>query len=445
MKTVGQYLLVLGLCGLHVSARADIVPLRELEKRALTATSFEESHAARGRGAEAEIRKAAAAYYPQVALRAETSLQPGRQLVRVCQPNEPKCSAGDDKSNEYLVSGARALGQDNAFAVQPINRAEITANAPIYDFGRTKAAVQAGRFSYEAIRAERDIDAEALVRTVRVAYLQWLSNHELAKVTEGSARDAEDRYARVSALVEQGVRPKVELGPVQSDALLTKLELTRAQGDLASALRTLESVVGAPLPSGAEPDASLLDDAGGVAPFSAVADALERALDRQRAAAHALELSYKRSRRPQFGVSFMAGARNQKDKFFPLYGAALSFVAPLYDGGIAKAAAQGARAQADAADAQLKQHVRDQERAHGDALHDAEKARSVRSIAEELRGLALRRLEDAQAGYELGVNGIEKIAEARALLRRAETELLMSKVSETEARLRVAPVDLDVR
>lgn len=450
MKNVRRFtrIFALGLGLVGVRAQAQVVTLAELEKRALQVGVFVDGHDARSRGAEAQLRQTAAAYYPQVVLRAETSLQPGRQLVRVCQAGDANCNDADN-NREYLVSGARALGQDNAFAVQPITRLEISANAPVYDFGRTKAAVRAGRFSHDAIRAERDADAEAVVRNVRATYLNWLSAHELAKVTESAARDAEDRHTRIAALVEQGARPKVELGSAQSDALLTKLEVTRARGDVGRALRALEGVLGEPLFQGAAPDPSLLESDAEMAAFSAAADAVERVLDRQRAAAHALELSYKRQRRPQFGISVLAGTRVQKSQgdvsVFPMYGAALTFLAPLYDGGIAKAAAAGARAQADALEAQIREHTREQERARDDAMQSAVQAREVLVFAVELRTLALKRLEDAQAGYDLGVNGIEKIAEARSLLRRAETEVLMAKVSAAEARLRVAPVNLDAR
>lgn len=442
------FVLVLMLAG---SAGADVVTLASLEKRALEADGFGAEHAARARESEADLRKAAAAYYPQVSLRAESTVQPGRQLLNVCKANpgiDP--STGDARpcpdGDAYRVQGARAIGEGgtgSALFPQQAQRLEISATAPIYDFGRTKSAVAAGKASVEAVRAERDAEAESVVRSVRAAYLNWLSAHELARVTEAAARDAEDRFARVSALVDQGARPKAELPAAQSDALLTKLELTRSYGDLRDALTALEGTVGDTLPVGAEPDLSIIEGTSqGVTPYSQTTDALERVIERQRTAAHKLELSYKKQRMPQLGVSVLAGVRNQQTSFFPLYGAGLSFFVPLYDGGLSEAAAAAARAQYDALGARLRGHAREQERAHSRAERDAEQALDSLAIAEQLLAVAEKRLSDAQAGYELGVNGIDQIADARALVRRAQTEVLLSKVAHADARLRFAPVDL---
>jgi outer membrane protein len=436
-------LLLLGVLA-AVPARAEVVTLRELEKRALSLGTFNEGHEARARASEAEIHKAAAAYYPQVTLRADANLAPGRKLISVCGGRvDSMTGLCTDPTDIYKVQGAKNLSQGGgAFQFQAQYRLELAATAPIYDFGRTKAAVAAGRASHAAVKAERDAEAQTLVQGVRGAYLNWLSAHELVRVSEDAAQDAEDRYARVTALVEQGARPRAELAPAQSDALLTKLELTRARADLEDALASLEDAVGEPLPVAAEPDPSLLDSERALTPLSEATDALSQLIERQRAAAHSLELSYKRQRMPQLGVAVLAGARAQNGYYFPLYSAGVSLFVPLYDGGISAAAAAGARAQQDALDARLRDHGRQQERAYLRAERDARQALEALSIAEELLTVAEKRLSDAQAGYDLGVNGIDLIANARALRRRAQTEVLRARVAHAEARLRFAPIEL---
>ncbi|MFT3926799.1 MAG: TolC family protein [Myxococcales bacterium] len=447
---------ILGLLTLTLAARAqaEVVTLSFLEKRALEADGFEDTHAAKSRGSEAELRRTAAAYYPQVTLRVGTNILPGSQLLTVCgvygsnppsgkQEGDPKPCGKNFRENQFQVQGARTFSQGgDAFVPVVQNRLEVAASAPIYDFGRTKAAVDAGKASLSAVRAERDAEGETLVRQVRVAYLNWLSAHEIARVTEAAARDAEERFARVSALVEEGSKPKAELPPAHSDALLTKLELTRAQGDLANAQQVLEDAVGEPLPPGAEPELSLIEDTNAqVVALSYATDAMAQVIEKQRTAAEKLELSYKKQNLPQLALSALVGARNQQSHFFPLYAAGLSFFVPLYDGGLSRALASSARAQRDALDAQLRAHMREQESLHLKAERDADQALDSLSIANQLLTVAEKQLHDAQAGYDLGVNGIEQIAGARALVRRAQTEVLLSKVAHAEARMRVAPVD----
>lgn len=422
------------------AAQAEVVTLRELERKALEDHLLGAKHQARLNGADADIGRAAAAFYPQIGARAETSAQPGRFLVEVCRRGSPISNRNQcAQEDTYLVSGARTIEEDQAFRPQLRHGLDVTATGRIYDFGRTRSAVEAGKVSRSAVVAERAADEESVVHTVRTAYLNWLSAYELARVTEAAALDAQSRRDRVAALIEQGVRPRAELSTVQSDALLTSLELARARADLDSARLALEEAVGAALPADAEPDLTLLDTGRGL-PSEPGPSALERVLERQRAAARAMERTYKKDRLPHFGLALSAGVRVQAGNVFPLYSGALYFSAPLWDGGLTKAAIASARAEVDALDAELKLQLTQKEQAHRRASQEATHALASLSIAEELAELAEKRLTDAQAGYEAGVNGIEAIAEARALSRRAQTEVLLSKVSYARARLRFEPV-----
>jgi outer membrane protein TolC len=112
---------------------------------------------------------------------------------------------------------------------------------------------------------------------------------------------------------------------------------------------------------------------------------------------------------------------------------------PIWDGGLTKAAVVAAEAEADQLDAELRAEAAHQEQNYRRAQREAEHALEALSIAQQLAELAEKRLVDAQQGYDLGVHGIEVVAEARALARRAQTEVLLSKVAHARARLRVTP------
>ena len=60
-------------------------------------------------------------------------------------------------------------------------------------------------------------------------------------------------------------------------------------------------------------------------------------------------------------------------------------------------------------------------------------------MAEALLASTTAQLEEAEARYDLGGGGIEPIAVARAMMRRAQTELLLAKLARVEAALRVLP------
>jgi outer membrane protein TolC len=121
---------------------------------------------------------------------------------------------------------------------------------------------------------------------------------------------------------------------------------------------------------------------------------------------------------------------------FPLYGAGLTLNIPLWDGGNTKAAA-AAHARADEARANLAEFEQERAFEQSQAELDRDSALTRLGTAEELVSVCAARLKDAEDGYELGVSSIDLIAQARSLLRRAETEALLARVDHAAARLRM--------
>ena len=421
-------------------ARAEVVRLGELERQATQGREVLDVDAARARGAQAEARKAAATRYPRFALKAESTLAPGRQLIEVFDNDAVDANGQiDPNADPYLVQATPSLDQgSDAFALQLRNGLELNGQASLYDFGRSKAAIAAGRASEAAFMAQGAVTRTAIVRGVRASYLAWLSAHQLAQLSEQAAREAAQRRERVAALIQEGVRPSGDLTPARADELLTKLELERAQGELASARLGLEHAVGAPLSASAEPDLTLLQvDEANVAPGE---DPAARALAKQHAAAVALVRMHDKADAPELSTAVSAGVRNQGSAVFPLYGAALTLSVPLWDGGLSDASVEAARARVAELDAQRRSHEKERERGIAQATLDAQNALSRLATAQELIDVCTQRLKEAEDGYELGATGIDAIAQARNLLRRAQTELLLTKISHRAAKLRMAPL-----
>jgi outer membrane protein TolC len=418
-------------------SRAEVVYLPELEQRALVGRELLEIDAARVRGAAADAKKAEASRRPRFALKAESTLAPGRQLVQVFDTSAVDSEGRVNRNaSPYLVQATPSIKQgSDAFELQLRNGLELSGQASLYDFGRSKAAIQAGRASEAAAKAGGAVTTSAIVRVVRVRYLSWLSAHQLARLAEQAAQEAAQRRERVASLIKEGVRPEGDLTPARADELLTKLELERAFGELQSARLALEHAVGSELSTTAEPDLALLevDDA----PITPREDPEARALATQHSAALSLVRMHDKENAPDLSAAVSAGVSNQDRNVFPLYGAALKLSVPLWDGGISNANVQAARARAAEIDARRRAHDREREQGVAQAALDAHNALSRLSTAEELIEVGSQRLEEAEEGYELGATGIDAISQARNLLRRAQTELLLAKVAHREARLRI--------
>jgi outer membrane protein TolC len=439
-------------------ARAEVVKLETLEQRALENRPALLRENARAHAAEADLRKAASAYYPQFSLKADTSVGPGRQLLRVGgDPND---------DNSYLVPGAPPLGKGNtrnALIGYPRTGVELAASANIYDFGRTQAATTAGHEGHAAALATRALTEAELRSAVRESYLGWLLSNELLRLATDAHAESTARRERVAALIAEGARPKGELTPARADELLAQLELERAERDLATARLALEHAVGVPLEAAAEPDPMLLQ-ADTALPDRTERDERSRRmlLQRFKAAKAAAEAQATLSR-PQLGIGLSAGMRistqqvfdvdqlnpdgslgakeGLKTNVFPLYTAGLTLNVPLWDGGYTRASADAARARADEAKADLKEFEQERDFTQSQAELDARAALTRLKTAEELVEVCAARLKDAEAGYELGASSIELIGQARSLLRRARTEELMARADHAAARLQMVKRD----
>jgi outer membrane protein len=437
--------------GLTSGASAEVVALKDLEQRALEHHALLQAGAARERAAAATVREAESAYKPRLGFNVDSNVAPGRRIVRVQRAGQknPDGTVTLDPTEVSLVQGVNALtGTDAKLAFLPQWRttASLALGANLYDFGRTQAAVAASRAKLQSSKVEQDLTKAQVVGGVRIAYLTWLSAHQMSQLTQTAAEDGVRRSARVNALIQEGARPRAELAPVEADRLLTELELERALGELDGARLMLEQAVGAPLSPSAEPDLTVLDvPAPQAAREERSVDPALRMLVHQRAALEATARMQRKEGMPVLSASAAAGFGAQLDlydgsfKGLPSYAVGLGLTVPLWDGGSNKAAADATEAQADELRLRLESTESEREHERKRARLDAEHAEKRQRTAEQLREVCNTRVADVEAGYELGAMQFDQVQQARAQLRRAETEVVLARVSRAEAVLRVAP------
>jgi outer membrane protein TolC len=420
--------LAVSVCGLVLSlhatsARAQVVTLQELERKALHGRPAFDADAASESAANAEVRKARAAYYPSLALTAQSGLAPGSKLREL---------RGQD-GETFLVSGVQPADESGAF--DPLLRygAGFELKTALYDFGRTSSAVEASRAKRKAVIAGGEVTKQAIIMGVRASYLAWLGASELSSVAARALTDAKERRMRVEALISEGVRPQSDLTPARSDELLAQLELDRAQGDSVARKHALEHAVGAPIGDGAVPDRALLEQRD---VKSNGADPQRQALELERVAAQKAADAYAQADSPVLGAAAAAGIQGQSEYIFPNYSLGVSFSLPLWDGGQNDASADAARARSDGLGAKIREHEIDEAYSHRQAELDAASASKRIVTAELLLASCTAQLAEAEARYELVGGGLEAIAVARALIRRAHTEVVLAKIARAQALLR---------
>ena len=436
-------LLAAGLCN---TASAEVVELKALEKRALERHFSLRAASARERAAEAGVREARAGYMPHVGVNVDSTLGPGRNLITL--RDSTRSADYPDGKPIATVQGVNVLNAPGGSALRPQWRttATLVVGATLYDFGRTGAAVAASRARHAAAGSDAQLSRAQVIAGVRQAYLTWLSSHELHRLSASGSDDSARRTERVTALIEEGARPRGDFAPVESDRLLAELELERAIGELEGARILLESTVGEPLPANAEPDLSVLNVHEEANPKATTDPALQM-LIHQRAALEATARVQRKAWAPILSANLSAGMGAQKNlagsdltpKYFPSYVVGLGVALPVWDGGGSRASAAASEARADELRIRLESSEADRQQERARARLDAQHAEKREATALKLVEICKTRVADTEAGYELGAMQFDQVQQARTMLRRAETEVVLARVARAEAVLRFAP------
>ncbi|MDB4972594.1 MAG: outer rane efflux protein [Myxococcaceae bacterium] len=430
--------------GLSSGARAEVVELKALEKRALERHFSLRAGDARTRAAEAGVREAKSGYMPHVGLNVDSNLGPGRQILYVRGGKTRADAESSTHSQTIAVQGVAVGTQNGALLPYWRSTANLVLGTNLYDFGRTAAAVAASRAKYEAASAEQELTRAQVVSNVRQAYLSWLSSHELHRLSSSGSEDSARRTERVNALIQEGARPRGDFAPVESDRLLSELELERSVGELESARMLLEATVGEPLPANAEPDLNVLEVRVDASVTPKVDPSL-RMLAYQRAATAATARMQRKAGAPVISASAAAGVGVQTKidentfKALPSYAVGLGLSVPIWDGGGSRAGAAATEARADELRIRLESAEVDRHQERARARLDAQHAQNREATALKLVEICKTRVADTEAGYELGAMQFDQVQQARSMLRRAETEVVLAKVARAEAVLRFAP------
>lgn len=434
-------LLLAGVCVAVTAcpANAQTVALEALERQALASRQGLSAQQARIRRAVAEVERRRSAYNPSITLASDVALSPGGTLERVA-------GVALDPAHEVLVQGIRAIGDRHAFAAQARYGATLDISMNLYDFGRTALAVEAARAEQAAATADDRAIRRQVLDAVRAAYLAWLGATEVAAISEQAVAAAGARHKRVADLVTEGVKPAADISPVASDEALARLDASRARADVENARIMLDAAIGGGLPADAEPDRHALridlppsNVTGGDSEPSA--DAAVHALERQRDAARATATMYDRLHAPVIGADAQVGVRAQNpiagggsSGVFPMYRVGVSVSVSLWDGGSASANANVARAQAEELEARSHELSQARQTARSQAQADAAAAQERLRIARELLALSDRRVREAEERYEQAGGLVEAIAEANAVRRRANTEIVLAEIATARAR-----------
>jgi outer membrane protein TolC len=333
----------------------------------------------------------------------------------------------DGSGQEYLVSGARTLGNSGAFAPQPRYSASLGLNVKIYDFGRAAALRSAAQAGAEATVAESLVARAAVLNEVRQAYASWLLAVGRRDLARRDASEAEQLRRWIDGRIEVGAASEADGADAQVEEATAALALEQAQAAVQLARFDLEQASATRLLEAAEPDESLLTLA---APRTHPSSAPPRAqaFEQRRRAFEANAEAERALGWPLVTGGVETGVRGQADALFPVYRAGVALSMPIWDAGASRAAAERALAQASEASA-LAQEARAEDALRWDrARVMLQSSEAAVVLASRLSVVASHALEKAQERQTLQPDHVRELIVARQRRTRADLALLEARV-----------------
>ena len=142
-------------------------------------------------------------------------------------------SAGDE-------SGADFLSFDSGHSYS----AGVSGSLLLWDFGRTRDRYRAAKIGVEAQGYASDATTQDILLSVQLAYFQARAQKELVAVARETLANEERHLEQVSAFVEIGTRPEIELARVRTAVANAQAQLIRTESNYAVAKARLNQAMG---------------------------------------------------------------------------------------------------------------------------------------------------------------------------------------------------------
>lgn len=312
----------------------------------------------------------------------------------------------------------------------PFYSAALSISETVWDFGRTRANVEAARAGVESAAATTDVTLSDLSLSVRAAYFGALGAEALARAAAESVANRERQLHQAQGLVELGRKPAYDVAKAKADLANAHLAEIQARGMVRSARVDLGLAIG-----DSADDVVLLDPATEPALPNTLEEALPRLSSRPelvqqdaRIVVQERQLAAARSAYwPTIGVQGQFTERGAQLPTVPNWQLGASLNVPILAGG------------ADAARIEEQQAALTALRQGRDAMAlelRAELARALVAVADagarltasdEVVLQSREALRLAEGRYEAGAGTMIELSDAQAALSSAEAQSIRAR------------------
>lgn len=175
---------------------------------------------------------------------ATLNVQAARALYRVERSNlVPGVSAGISGSRQNIVDAQNG----GAFNPGILSQYEANVASTAFEldlFGRVRSESKAALEIYFASKSARDAAQITLIAETANAYLQWLADRKILKLTEDTLSAQQDSYKLVTARYTNGVASKLDLVQAQTAVETAKANLALYTRRVAQDKNALQLLIG---------------------------------------------------------------------------------------------------------------------------------------------------------------------------------------------------------
>ena len=319
--------------------------------------------------------------------------------------------------------------------------AQVTLSQLLFDFGKTRASVDAARKLSEVALEDVELQRQLITQTVKQAYTNINFAQRLIRVNEQALQRAELNLRSARGFFDVGTRPKSDVTRAEVDVANARVDVIRARNAERLARVALNTAMGVRADTPTQVEDSLVYQPMSMDRTKLMDEALRRRPESRQAklraeAADALVRRAVRDFYPDIsGAAAYGGTRTQLDE---AWSATLSLQWSIFDGGNRIARHREARANLDAAQARVRATELDIQR-------DVEQAQIQVSEAEERIQAAQKAVESAQENFRLAQGRFD--AGVGTILELTDAQLALTQTQNTEAQAladyRIALSNLD--
>ena len=319
--------------------------------------------------------------------------------------------------------------------------AQLTLSQLLFDFGKTRASVDAARKLSEVALEDVELQRQLITQTVKQAYTNINFAQRLQRVAQQALERAELNLRSARGFFDVGTRPKSDVTRAEVDVANARVDVIRARNAERLGRAALNVAMGVPADTPTQVVDSLVYQPTKLDRTRLMDEAQRRRPESRQARlrAEAAEAVVRRTTRDFFpDITGAAAYGATRTNFDEAWSATLSLSWSIFDGGNRIARHREARANLEAAQARVRATELDIQR-------EVEQAQISVSEAEERIQAAQVAVESAQENFRLAQGRFD--AGVGTILELTDAQLALTQAQNTEAQAladyRIALSNLD--